>query len=165
MIKVNRKILLTVTVISSFCLGFFVCKKTLNPQVITNTEVKEVIVEKVVYVEIEKKDENKQIITTIIEKPDGIKETVIIENTTTSTTTQQMSQTDTATQSEIKTVQSIPKKNNKATLLTHSTLDIRPSVNYGVYIERRLIGSVWLGAGYSSINGENLVNLGISLEF
>lgn len=158
-----------VALIVSFGLGFFVCKKTMKPRVITKVEIQEKIVEKIITVEVEKKAEKKHIIRKIVEKPDGTKETIIEEKTETSTESSKKNKKDAKKETETKIdekVAIIPAQYRVSAEWFLGVDDIkRPTSDWGFEGEIKVLGPFWAGVGYARIQEKNYIILKTSMEF
>jgi len=133
----------------------------------TIVQIEEKIREKIVQVEVEKKQTKKNTTTHIIKKPDGTTETTITENkeTTSESSTKTKSETESEKNTVVQTKPDVLSKYRLGAMAESKILDSekRGDLMYSASAGMRVIGPWWLDAKVGV--SEKTLGLGVSLEF
>lgn len=168
LIKFKKEILIFVCLFGALTGGYFWGQESVEPKVIIETKIVEKIKEKIITVEIEKKETKTEKITTITEKPDGTKETKITEKSKSTTDTNSKSDKNST---KNKTTTSKPKviytKNDyrvgvHAGSVISKTIDTG-NLKYSMSASVRVLGDIWLETYYQHPDKD--ISLGIAVEF
>jgi thiamine pyrophosphate-dependent acetolactate synthase large subunit-like protein len=167
--KYWKHLVAVIIVIIALGSGFYWGRSSVKPTIVTKVDIQEKIVEKVITVEVEKKNTKKDTVTKIIEKPDGTKETIITEK-------EEVVEESTVKKDEDKSKVIKEKYRPKVvykpeeqyrigTRLSTKVTEIfeKPEVDYGVMAGMRVFGPFWLDGTYDFKSRS--VGLGISMEF
>lgn len=175
--RFKKQLLIIAASLSMFGGGYWYALSSTEPTIVKEIQIvekvieKEVIIEKEVFVEVSKEDTEKT--TTVTEKPDGSKVTVISEKTSKGSTKDHSKDANiTKDISKDKKTKEIPivihKKVTKYKLGFFaanklSSLGKKEEADYGLSGSIRLAGPVWVDSSYQIRNHE--LTLGVSVEF